>query len=541
MKDQFAAPMPMNPKRILLGSIRVLLLGLLLYALQTVVTSVSPITEIQAKASSTSKKFKRKKFKTKRRAIKRRKRRRRTRRRGKPYNPLYAFIVVDAASGKVLSSFNADAKTYPASLTKMMTAYLVFEKLEQGKMKLHQRLRVSRHAARQMAGKLWLKSKSTISLKNALYATIIKSANDAAVVLAEAVGKTESNFAHLMTKKARQLGMYRTFFKNASGVPNVRQVTTARDMMILARALYHRFPQYYHIFGNKTFTYKKRTYKNTNKLLGRVKGLDGIKTGYIRLSGFNLAASAKRGGRRIIAVVMGGKTRRWRDQQMTRLINSTFNSMNLTPPKPLPKPLRFRKGSEESSVDKTPKEEEPMSAPSAPEEGLKGLPDKKLEQLKRETFEAELKEMDEMEEFVVPDEDDENDFDDEAETDEEEDVLESPSKDSPKDLDEPISFKEEYPKLVSLHEIPEIVIKKKQEQKNWSVQVGAFKSARQAYHTAKKVREKYNLRGKTFVRKAGRKGRILYLSRIKRLSQSQARKTCQALEENNKDCLVLGP
>lgn len=245
----------------------------------------------------------------------------------KVYTPLYAYIVLEAESGRVLRSYNADGRTYPASLTKMLTAYLTFEALDKKNFDLETPLTVSERATRQIPTKLWLKKGQVIRAQDALVAMIVKSHNDATVALAEALGGSETHFAYKMNQKARQLGMYHTFFVNSSGVPDVRQTTTARDMALLARALYLHFPHYYAMFGQKTFSYGKASYTNSNKLLGTVQGVDGMKTGYIRLSGFNLAVSAKRQGVRIIAVVMGGKTAAWRNQQMTQLIESTFKML----------------------------------------------------------------------------------------------------------------------------------------------------------------------------------------------------------------------
>ena len=212
----------------------------------------------------------------------------------------YAAMVIDAQTGQALHSVNPDTRNYPASLVKMMTLYMVFDALERGKLQMKQRLYVSRHASRMSPSRLGLKRGRTIRVREAILALITKSANDAAVVLAEAIGGTESEFAQLMNKKGRQLGLERTTFRNASGLPDRRQLSTARDMTTLARALIKDFPMYYHYFSVKTFRYRGRAYNNHNKLLWTYKGLDGIKTGYIRASGYNLVASATREGRRLL-------------------------------------------------------------------------------------------------------------------------------------------------------------------------------------------------------------------------------------------------
>lgn len=236
----------------------------------------------------------------------------------------YASIVIDDSTGQILHEINADTRNYPASLTKMMTLYMVFDALERGELEMDQALPVSRRAANASPSKLGLRPGSTITVEHAIMALVTKSANDVAVVVAEALAGTERRFAREMTRKAKEIGMTRSNFRNASGLPNRSQLSTARDMATLARALIHDFPQYYGLFATKKFTYKGRTYRNHNRLLGRYEGTDGIKTGYIRASGFNLAASTVRDGRRLIAVVFGGKTARSRDRHITKLFDNGF-------------------------------------------------------------------------------------------------------------------------------------------------------------------------------------------------------------------------
>ncbi len=240
----------------------------------------------------------------------------------------YASIVVDADTGKIHHQANPDVLTYPASLTKMMTLYLTFKALRLGKLNLHQKLKVSKHASRQSPSKLWLEPGSTITVQHAIYALVTKSANDVAVVLAEALGGgSESRFAQQMTVEAKRLGMSKTVFKNASGLPNSRQVTTARDMATLSLALYEDYPEYFSYFKKQSFTYKGTQHRNHNKLLGKLDGVDGIKTGYINASGFNLAASIVRDNRRIMAVVMGGRTSQSRDKHMMDLLERTYKKV----------------------------------------------------------------------------------------------------------------------------------------------------------------------------------------------------------------------
>ena len=233
----------------------------------------------------------------------------------------YSDIVVDANSGTVLHSTNPDAQRHPASLTKIMTLYMLFEQLEAGNLKLDSQLKVSAEAAAQMPTKLGLKPGSTLAVEDAIKGMVTRSANDAAVVVAEAIGGNERDFAKLMTRKARALGMSQTVYRNASGLPDSEQVTTARDQSTLGRAVQERFPRYYKYFSIRSFTFRGQSIANHNHLLGRVEGVDGIKTGYINASGFNLVTSVHRGNRYLVAVVMGGGSAGSRDARMRDLVN----------------------------------------------------------------------------------------------------------------------------------------------------------------------------------------------------------------------------
>jgi D-alanyl-D-alanine carboxypeptidase len=241
---------------------------------------------------------------------------------GGGYSPPYADIVVDANSGQVLHEANSDALRHPASITKIMTLYLLFEQLEAGKLRLDSHLSVSSHAASQSPTKLELKPGQTIAVEDAIKGMVTKSANDAAVVVAEAIGGSEDNFGRLMTRKAHALGMTRTVYVNASGLPNNDQLTTARDQAILGRAIQERFPKYYRYFSLPSFHYRGVAMRNHNHLLGRVQGMDGIKTGYTHDSGFNLVTSVHRNGRHIVAVVLGGSSGGTRDARMRELIET---------------------------------------------------------------------------------------------------------------------------------------------------------------------------------------------------------------------------
>jgi len=236
----------------------------------------------------------------------------------------YSSIVLDAESGRILIQHDPDRVNYPASLTKMMTLYLTFSGLERGKLTLDRPFVVSEHASIQAPSKLDLRPGDTIALRDLILAIVTKSANDAAVVVAEGLAGSETAFAERMTQQARQLGMNNTHFANASGLPNPDNTTTARDLATLARALYRDFPKEYGYFATGEFTYRGNTYINHNHLMAAFEGMDGIKTGYIRASGFNLAASAVRDGHRLIAVVMGGESAHSRDLKMAELLNAAF-------------------------------------------------------------------------------------------------------------------------------------------------------------------------------------------------------------------------
>ena len=240
--------------------------------------------------------------------------------------PVSASIVVDEASGQVLSQSNADVLTYPASLTKMMTLYLTFEALQKGKITLNQALPVSANAASQPPTKLGLYPGETITVALAIRGMIIKSANDAAMVMGEALGGSVEGFAQKMNAKAQALGMTRTLFRNPNGLPDPNQHTTARDLSRLAAALYRDFPQYYPLFSETRFTFRGRIYLTHNRFVLNYPGADGLKTGYIRASGFNLAASASRNGRRVIGVVLGGRSPSLRDAQMWSLFDQGFGT-----------------------------------------------------------------------------------------------------------------------------------------------------------------------------------------------------------------------
>ncbi len=248
---------------------------------------------------------------------------------GESYSPPTASIVVDGNTGAVLQAANADGLRHPASLTKIMTLYLLFERLESGKIRLDTPLRISEHAAEQSPTKLGVRPGQTLAVEDAIKAVVTKSANDAAVAIAENLGGDEPDFAKMMTAKAHALGMSHTTYVNASGLPDDDQITTAQDQALLGRAIQERFPRYYRYFSTEEFVYHGHAMRNHNHLLGVVGGVDGIKTGYTVASGFNLVTSVHREGRFIIAVVLGGRSAGERDAHMRELINTHIREASL--------------------------------------------------------------------------------------------------------------------------------------------------------------------------------------------------------------------
>lgn len=240
----------------------------------------------------------------------------------------YGAIVLDHDSGNVLYAANPDRRSYPASLTKVMTLYLLFDALESGRMRLDSTMAVSSHASAQAPSKLGLAPGDRITVEDAVLALVTKSANDVAVVIAEALGGGEDDFAELMTRKAHQIGMSNTTYRNASGLPNSGQISTPRDQATLARALIRTHGKYYHYFSTRQFRWRGQPITTHNRLMLRYPGADGIKTGYINASGFNLVASAKRDGRRLIGVVFGGDTAAWRDKNMAQILDKGFSRAN---------------------------------------------------------------------------------------------------------------------------------------------------------------------------------------------------------------------
>jgi len=242
-------------------------------------------------------------------------------------NPKYASLVMDADTGRILSQRYSTKSLHPASLTKMMTMLLMFEAIDRGETRKDSRIRISKHAASMVPSKLGLKVGSTIKVEHAIKALATKSANDIAAAMAEHLAGSESRFANGMTTRARSIGMKKTRFKNASGLHHPSQVTTARDMAILARHILKRYPHHYKYFSTRSFSYRGKTYKNHNKLLATYRGMDGFKTGYINASGYNLVASASQNGRRLIGVVFGGRSGTTRNAHMAAIMDAGFRKL----------------------------------------------------------------------------------------------------------------------------------------------------------------------------------------------------------------------
>jgi D-alanyl-D-alanine carboxypeptidase len=295
---------------------------------------------------------------------------------GGEYAPPASSILVDGNSGAVLEASNADAPRHPASLTKVMTLYLLFERLEASKVRLDTQFKVSEHASEQDPTKLNLKPGQTISVEDAIKGIVTKSANDAAVTVAENLGGDEPAFAKIMTQKARALGMSRTTYVNASGLPDDDQITTARDQALLGRAIQDRFPRYYKYFSTESFVYHGAAMRNHNHLLGKIDGLDGIKTGFTRASGFNILTSVHRNGRFLVGVVMGGPSAGERDAHMRELLSDHFKEAALRRTVPLladasagreegAQPYAFGKASMTTTLTAASPRPEPAPAPAA--------------------------------------------------------------------------------------------------------------------------------------------------------------------------------
>lgn len=442
----------------------------------------------------------------------------------------YAALVVDADTGEVFHARNADKKRYPASLTKMMTLYMLFEALNAGDLSLETRLPVSEHAASQPQTNIGLKTGQTIKVRDAIKALIVRSANDVAVVVAEKLGKTEWNFARLMTEKARSLGMRRTQFRNAHGLPDRQQYTTARDMSRLAIALRRDFPQYYGYFTTKTFSWDGRSYTSHNRVLDRFDGVDGIKTGYIRMSGFNLASSVKRDGYHVVAVVMGGQTGSSRDDHMVSLLDQTFTVIAergdeprdfATAPIPQPKPALQRLASAQELPWRRAAGQEALQPEGQGDAGAAGDTGKtvKLASSAQAQSEPSLKPKPQPGRTESKDSDDKPWFR----------FISEPSQQQLLQQNT-LDFQ-----LASLQKQPDI-------QEKWAIQVGAFRDARAAMRAALKATSVAgdDLRDSRIrITDHGAAKASIHRARLANLTEHQARRACRTLSRHNTPCFVF--
>ena len=413
----------------------------------------------------------------------------------KHYKPKYAAIVIDADTGKVLDNEDADGIRHPASLTKMMTLYIVFEALRSGRLKLSTQMTVSSKASRQSPSKLGLKPGEKISVYNAIMGLATKSANDVAVVIAEHLSGSEEAFARRMTQKAQALRMNKTIFKNASGLPNPGQVTTARDMAHLSQAIYRDFPKEYQYFRHQTFSYKGAVHRNHNHLLGKVSGLDGIKTGFIAASGFNIAVSAARqdaSGKkhRLIAIVLGGENRHWRDRRATQLLETHFDRMGL-------------------SATNNAKVQQLVLHKAEPEvvEAIDNKADS-FEELIYEATYGQLTEEDEDDVIAG--------------------VIQEVSSSNPRGWVKP--------KLTAV-EAPSNVPKK--QPADYLVQVGQFRRQSEAKSMARKPRQ-LTAAGHPEAVKVRKNGKYYYVARVSKLTRLQASDVCQKWSRKGSSCQNLG-
>ncbi len=436
----------------------------------------------------------------------------------------YAALVMDADTGEIFYSRNADAKRYPASLTKMMTLYMLFERMQQGKITMDTPMKVSKRAASQPQTNISLRTGQTIKVRDAINALVVRSANDVAVVIAEHLGGSEWNFALNMTNKARQLGMRKTQFRNPHGLPDREQYTSARDMATLSIALRRDFPGFYHHFKTTSFQWGGRTYTGHNRVMGRYQGVDGIKTGFINMSGFNLATSVNRDGYHLVAVVMGGQTGAIRDNHMISLLDKTFTVLNGRDDKPrifaqAPVPAFRPETPDDSVIDKA----EEIAETLEPEEKAITLAMKNREV---EKISATARGENTPEKRVV------------AEVDPKHSEVNTIRLIDPA---APEPAKELKPAMQTLDAQFAKLSGSQQLKEDWGIQVGAFddpKKAMTAVAGAAKIAKPYLENSKISVGDlAGGEGSI-HRARFANLSESQARKACETLVKNQKQCFV---
>lgn len=438
--------------------------------------------------------------------------------------PKFAAIAVDAKTGKILFSRNADSHRYPASLTKVMTLYVLFQEMKAGRIKKNTRLLVSKLASKQQPSKLGLKAGTWITAENAIKALVTKSANDVAMVVAESIGGSQKAFAQRMTLTARHLGMTRTRFRNPSGLPDGAQVTTARDMATLALRIQRDFPQYYPYFKIRKFVYKGRTYFTHNKLLGRYKGTDGVKTGYTRAAGFNLTSSVKRGGRHLIGVVMGAKSGRSRNKYMRSMLTRAFKRV----------PQR-RSPALANAAGRPPGLKKAQSKPSASPGLLASPPVPAQKPLTTQTANAAL--MTAPTVAAIPAANG---------------LPAIPAPPPPSQFAAPIA-----PILIDMTKTAEQSADAPAEQpaekpearqtpkpSSWSIQIGAYATeddAKQRLKSMQKMGFKHLTGKNPFTVAFQRKNKVIYRARFNGFDRRSARKTCRALKRKSISCFPLAP
>jgi D-alanyl-D-alanine carboxypeptidase len=428
------------------------------------------------------------------------------------YAAKFSSVVVDARTGAIISADDADGRRYPASLTKMMTLYIVFQDLKAGRIKLSTPLKVSKRASGMSPSKLYLKPGSTITVEQAIKALVIKSANDAAATVGENLGRgSEAAFAQRMTRVARSIGMSRTTFKNASGLPNPGQVTTARDMATLGLRLMRDFPQYYPYFRSTSFVYKGRLIRGHNRLVGRFSGTDGIKTGYINASGFNLVTSTKRDGKRVVGVVMGARSSGTRNAHMMTIISRAL------PKARAGNTVAAVAGSSQGIINPLAKSKDPVVA-----EAKQPDPEQDKDLLAAVAAEAAIETQEEGE--------DEGPQVLEAKLDEpEQDEATSPQKKLP------FAVKPAAVKSADVTgSLPD----------TYTLQIGAFKNKKDAQTTLGNMRAAVgkDMRGKdAYTIAVTEKGKTFYRVMISGFSEKAAKQSCAKASKMRKACTILNP
>ena len=437
----------------------------------------------------------------------------------------YSALVVDARTGRTLYQENARELRHPASLTKMMTLYLVFDAFERGRLSPYQRLWVSDRAAAQPPTKLGLKPGQTITAREAIYGLVTKSANDAAVVIAEALGNTEPQFAMMMTSQARLLGMNQTAFYNASGLHDSRQVTTAWDMYQLAIALQRDFPQHYYYFSTPNFYFNNRMHANHNKLLKNYYGVDGIKTGYTRASGFNLVASATRNGQRIIGVVLGGSSASSRDANMRDMLDQGFATLA----NPLSAPGIMMTRYSAPTPAYPPSTSQPARFSNRPEPGINPIrPTAAAWSAPTQTFSPRQARQDTEDEAYSDDR--ESSASAILLTNRDGRVVSNRAAFTAPDRTSPTSIASSD---------------RSGGNPNWELQVGAFSEVAAAREQFARIYDtvpkQLLLRARAAVVPFASNGRTLYRARFNNLTATEAGAVCQALKQKQIKCVLVGP